>query len=146
MLAQPRDEAHAAEHDELAAFLARIGHDVETALRARRVLLAELLNARRDPPSALARAGLAGRRCVRAFDEALRHLQRTHVPGEASECAFELRDWLEAHVTACDHLNRAAAARDRQDLALALHCLAEGASSAARFNDARERLLRRLAS
>jgi hypothetical protein len=146
MLAPPRGDARVAEHDELAAFLARIGHDVDTALRARRALLAELLNARHDPPNALARAGRAGRRCVRAFDEALQHLHRMRVPGPASECAFELREWLEAHVAACDHLSRAAAARDHQDLALALHCLAEGACSAARFNCARERLLRRLAS
>ena len=132
--------------NELLEFLVRLGHDVETALRARRALLAELVAARRDPATALDRAGLASRRCVRAFDQALLHLEQTRVPSAAAECAFELRRWLEAHVAACDHLSRAAMARDRDDLEQAIRCLAGGASSAHRYNDARERLIRRLAS
>jgi hypothetical protein len=134
------------ETDELIPFLSRLGHDVEMALRARQVLLSELLAARRDPATALDRAGLASRRCVRAFDEALLHLSRLRIPPAAAECAFELRDWLEAHVSACDHLSRAASARDRLDLERAIRDLAGGASSAHRFNDARGRLIRRLAS
>lgn len=134
------------ETDELISFLARLGHDVETALRARQALLSELVAARRDPGSALDRAGLASRRCVRAFDQALLRLNQSRIPPAASECAFELREWLEAHLAACDHLSRAALARDRLDLERAIEYLAGGASSAHRFNDARQRLLRRLAS
>lgn len=132
--------------DELISFLSRLGHDVEVALRARHALLSELVAARRDPTTALDRAGLASRRCVRAFDEALLRLNQTRVPAAASECAFELREWLDAHLAACDHLSRAALARDRDDLERAIEYLAGGASSAHRFNDARSRLLRRLAS
>jgi hypothetical protein len=132
--------------DELIPFLTRLGHDVEMALRARHALLSELVAARRDPGTALDRAGLASRRCVRAFDQALVHLNQTRIPPAATECAFELREWLEAHASACDHLSRAALARDRLDLERAIEYLAGGASSAHRFNDARERLLRRLAS
>jgi hypothetical protein len=139
--ALPRQDA-----DELIAFLGRLGHGVEVALRARHALLSELVAARRDPPTALDRAGLASRRCVRAFDEALLQLNQTRVPSVAAECVFELREWLEAHLAACDHLSRAALARDRDDLERAIEYLAGGASSAHRFNDARSRLLRRLAS
>src|SRR5437879_2032297 len=99
--------------DDLIDFLARLGHDIECALRARHALLSELVAARRDRATALDRAGLASRRCVRAFDQALTHLNRMRVPTQASECAFELREWLDAHVAACDHLSRAALARDR---------------------------------
>lgn len=132
--------------DELIEFLARVGHDIEGALRARRLLLSELVAARQDPSTALDRAGLASRRCVRAFDQALMHLNQTRVPAQASECAFELREWLDAHLAACDHLSRAALARDRDDLERAVQYLAGGTHSAHRFNDARERLIRRLAS
>ena len=132
--------------DDLIDFLARLGHDVEGALRARHALLSELIAARRDPATALDRCGLASRRCVRAFDQALTHLNQMRVPAQASECAFELREWLDAHLAACDHLSRAALARDKLDLERAIQYLVGGAQSAHRFNDARERLLRRLAS
>src|SRR5438046_2561958 len=66
--------------DDLISFLSRLGHDVEVALRARHALLTELVAARRDPPTALDRAGLASRRCVRAFDDALLRLNQTRVP------------------------------------------------------------------
>lgn len=131
---------------DVVVFLTQIGRQVELALHARRLLLTELLNARRDPSSALARAGLAGHRCVRAFDDARRMVDAIYVPPCADECAFELAQWLDVHVEACDHLGRAAAAGDVDDLRQALRCLSIGARRARRFNDARQRLLGRVAA
>lgn len=135
------------DEDPVLLFLVQVGRNVEAALRARRALLDDLVQARHDQPSsALDRAGRASRRCVRAFDDALVHLERTRVPSLASECAFELRQWLEAHVEACDHLHRAAMARDPADLERAVRCLTQGAGMAQRYNDARQRLMRHIAA
>ena len=60
----------------------------------------------------------------------------------AHDAADELRRWLEAHLEACDHLSRAAVARDGADLAQAIQCLASTASYAQCFNTARDRLVR----
>lgn len=136
---------HASEEADLLQFIGLLGRSVETALRAHRVLLTELLQARAEPATALDRAGLASRRCVRAFDEALLRLNRARVPPAAHDAARELRCWLEAHVEACDHLNRASVARDRQDLAQAIQCLASTPPYAQCFNSARDRLVRHLA-
>jgi hypothetical protein len=138
--------APAPEDDEVLAFLFTLGRSVETALRARKALLTDLLGARQDPSHALERAGRASRRCVRAFDDALLRLRWSRVPTPARECADELRQWLEAHVEACDHLNRAATARERADLEQAMSCLALGERHAQAFNVARQRLAYRLAS
>jgi hypothetical protein len=129
---------------ELIAFLALIGRSVETALRARKALLAELLQARNDPTTALERAGHASRRCVRAFDDTLLKLRRARVPAVAADCAAEFSSWLEAHLEACDHLDRAARARDRDDLQQAIQCLVASAPHAQCFNNARERLVRQI--
>jgi hypothetical protein len=129
---------------EALAFLAVLRRSVETALRARRALLGELLAARHDPASALERAGHASRRCVRAFDDTLGRLTRTRVPPIAVDCARELQQWLESHVEACDLLSRAALAHDRDDFAHAIRCLASSAPHASCFNTARDRLVRQL--
>ena len=145
----PRGPAHlggTGADDELLSFLVNLGREVENAMRARKALLSDLLVARRDPTSALDLAGRASRRCVRAFDDALLHLRWARVPRDATECVTELRRWLEAHVDACDHLARAAAARDRADLDRAIRCLAAGDLHAHGYNAARERLARRLAA
>jgi hypothetical protein len=129
---------------DLLQFIGLLGRSVETALRARRALLSELLQARADPSTALDRAGHASRRCVRAFDETLLRLNRARVPAAAHDAARELRRWLEAHLEACDYLERAARARDRADLAHAIECLAATAPHAHCFNSARDRLVRQL--
>lgn len=129
---------------DLIQFIALLRRSVETALLARRALLSELLQARSDPATALDRAGRASSRCVRAFDDALLRLNRARVPAPAADAAFELRRWLEAHVEACDLLSRAALARDRNDLAQAVQCLASTQPHAHLFNAARERLVRQL--
>jgi len=102
---RPPPEADA----DLLAFLGFFGRGVETALGAREAVLRELLQARRNFTTALQRAGQASRRCVRAFDDTLLRLRRTRLPGAATDCARELGKWLEAHVEACDHFNRARA-------------------------------------
>ena len=131
---------------ELAQFLAVLSKSVEEALRARKALLSDLVQARREPAGALPRVGRASRRCVRAFDDALFRIRRLRPPSSAQECVSELRRWLEAHIEACDLLSRAAAARDRTDLERALQCLADGSLHAAGYNQARQRLARRLMS
>lgn len=129
---------------DLIAFLALMGRSVETALRARKALLAELLQARHDPATALDRAGHASRRCVRAFDDTLLRLRRARVPRAAADCALELGQWLEAHLDACDHLDRAARAHDREDLQQAIQCLIASSPHAQCFNNARARLVRQI--
>ena len=128
----------------LIQFLALLGPSVENALRARRMLLADLDQARRDPANAFVRVGRTSRRCVRAFHETLMRMKKATVPAEASECARELEAWLAAHVEACDLMSRAAAVQDGESLRKAVRCLCDGAPHAARFNDARVRLVRRL--
>jgi hypothetical protein len=131
---------------ELANFLTVLSRSVEEALRARKALLSDLVQARREPAAALPRVGRASRRCVRAFDDALLRLRRLRPPDPAQECVAELRRWLEAHIEACDLLSRAAAARDRGDLERALRRLADGSLHAADYNRARQRLARRIIS
>jgi hypothetical protein len=129
---------------EFVHFLTVLSRSVEEALRARKALLSDLVQARREPADALPRVGRASRRCVRAFDDARLRLGRVRTPDPAQECVAELRRWLEAHIEACDLLGRAAAARDRGDLERALRCLADGSLHAADYNRARQRLARRL--
>ena len=128
----------------LIRFLSNLGPSVENALRARRSLLSDLDQVRRDPSRCFPRVGRASRRCVRAFHSALLRMQKSKVPPEASECARELEAWLAAHVEACDLMSRASATQDGESLRKAIYCLRDGAPHAARFNDARVRLVRRI--
>jgi len=132
--------------DEVIAYLSLLQESVADALRARKALLSDLLIARREPENAVARAGRASRRCVRAFDYALSRISRRRAPPLAGDCVRQLQGWLEAHVEACDLLNRAAAANDRADYERALHRITDGALHALGYNEARSRLARVLAA